>query len=117
MIRMEIHPERSSGFIDEKGVPQTSSAEVTSNVLIPDGSTIVIGGLMENLDEERQSGVPGLSRLRWVGTLFRDKHQARTKRELIVLLTPRIWNPNSQQEPAWTPPASLLVPTETKQLP
>ena len=114
MIRMEIHPERSSGRIDENGIPQTSSAEVTSNVLVPDGSTIVIGGLMETLDEDQQSGVPGLSRLRWVGALFRDKHKASTKRELIVLLTPRIWNPNVTQQANG---AAAATPLEQKSTP
>lgn len=98
-IRMEIHPERSSGFIDEKGVPQASTSEVTTNVMVPDGSTIVIGGLMDSQDNIEQSGVPGLSRLRWIGGLFRQKQQSSDKKELIVLLTPHICNPSGQRPP------------------
>jgi type IV pilus secretin PilQ/predicted competence protein len=94
MIRMEIHPERSSGEVNEiTGVPRTSTSELTTNVLVPDGSTIVLAGLMEEEDITQQSGVPGLSRLPWVGTLFRQKNQSSTKKELVVLLTPHIWNP------------------------
>jgi type II secretory pathway component GspD/PulD (secretin) len=93
MIRMEIHPERSSGEVTD-GIPRTTTTEVTTNVIVPDSSTIVIGGLMEEETIEQQSGVPGLSRLRWVGPLFRQKFKSTAKKELIVLLTPRICNPH-----------------------
>jgi len=93
MIRMEIHPERSSGEVID-GIPRTTTSEVTTNVIVPDSSTIVIGGLMEEEVIEQQSGVPGLSRLRWVGPLFRQKSKSTKKKELIVLLTPRICNPH-----------------------
>jgi type IV pilus secretin PilQ/predicted competence protein len=93
MIRMEIHPERSSGEVTD-GIPRTTTTEVTTNVIVPDSSTIVIGGLMEEETIEQQSGVPVLSRLRWVGPLFRQKFKSTTKKELIVLLTPRICNPH-----------------------
>ena len=51
MIRMEIHPERSTGAIDANGVPQTNTARMTTNVLVPNGATLVIGGLIENQDD------------------------------------------------------------------
>jgi type IV pilus secretin PilQ/predicted competence protein len=92
MIRMEIHPERSTGEVDN-GIPRTSTREVTTNVIVPDSCTIVIAGLMEDEEVVDQSGIPVLSRLRWVGPLFRQRIATKTKKELIVLLTPRIWNP------------------------
>ena len=66
MVRMEIHPERSSGQI-VNNIPQTSTSEVTTNVMVPDGATIVIGGLMENVDDHQMSGVPGLCKLPVIG--------------------------------------------------
>jgi type II secretory pathway component GspD/PulD (secretin) len=114
-VRMEIHPERSSGFIDENKVPQASTSEVTTNVLIPDGSTIVIGGLMDSEENTEESGVPGLSRLRWVGALFRQKRQSSTKKELIVLLTPHIWNPVGPQEVSSDLVQASLVQTRTQE--
>ena len=94
IIRMEIHPERSSGSI-ENGVPRTTTSEVTTNVMVPDGSTIVIGGLMEDEVQLLQSGIPVLSDLPWIGALFRRRTSITTKKELIVLLTPRTWNPEA----------------------
>ncbi|HEV3258168.1 MAG TPA: hypothetical protein VG013_14880 [Gemmataceae bacterium] len=106
-IRMLIHPERSTGQV-VNDIPQSNTSEVTTQVIVPDGMTIVIGGLMENEDDDHRSGVPGLMNLRWIGALFRQHTQSSTKKELIVLLTPRIWNP--QVLPGPVPPASCPVP-------
>ena len=54
-------------------LPQSNTSEVTTNVMVPDGATIVIGGLIENDDDTEQQGTLGLSRLPVVGPLFRQK--------------------------------------------
>ena len=110
MVRMEIHPERSEGEIIDD-IPQTRTSQLTTNVMVPDGSTIVIGGLMETIDSSQTRGIPGLSRLPWLGALFRDRAKQSSKKELIVLLTPRIWKQNSEMLPVCPPPTSLLIPT------
>ncbi|MDB5336883.1 MAG: xpsD [Planctomycetaceae bacterium] len=110
MVRMEIHPERSEGSIVDN-IPQTRTSQLTTNVMVPDGSTIVIGGLMETVANKTTSGIPGLGRLPWIGTLFRDRSMSTSKKELIVLLTPRIWKQNSEMLPVCPPPSSLLIPT------
>ena len=38
LVRMEIHPERSDGRINEQGLPESRTTEVTSNVMVRDGS-------------------------------------------------------------------------------
>ncbi len=124
MVRMEIHPERSSGSLDPvTQIPQTNTTQLTTNVMVPDGATIVIGGLIENFSRKDQNGIPYLSNLPWVGALFRERFQTNTKTELIVLLTPRIWNPNTGvmnmgPAPAGTIPAvpnqKLLTPPSSK---
>ena len=47
MVRMDIHPQRATGKIDNNNIPQTNTAQVTTNVMIPDGTTVVIGGLID----------------------------------------------------------------------
>ena len=61
--------------------------------MIPDGATIVIGGLIDSEVTHSWAGIPLLSRLPWIGYLFRDTSDTTTKRELIVILTPHIWRP------------------------
>lgn len=89
LVRMEIHPEKSTGIIND-GLPQSTTTEVTSNVMVRDGSTIVIGGLIEEQANQTQHRVPGLGALPIVGNLFKNKDNATTRTELIVLITPRI---------------------------
>ena len=91
-VRMEVHPERSSGSIDSRNLPNTTTAEVTTNVMIRDGATIIIGGLISEDVTESTSGVPLLSSLPGVGGFFRNRTDKLTRTELIVLLTPRIVN-------------------------
>jgi type IV pilus secretin PilQ/predicted competence protein len=92
-IRMEVHPERSTGKIDSNGIPQTNTSQVTSNVMIPDGATIVIGGLMDTEVNKDWEGIPFLSRIPLLGYLFRHTIDDTPKKELVVLLTPHIWKP------------------------
>ena len=69
MVRMEIHPERSTGVVSNN-LPSAQTAELTTNVMVPDGATLVIGGLMEDEDDYQMQGLPGLSRIPALGYLF-----------------------------------------------
>ncbi len=89
-VRMEIHPKKSDGFINNIGLPEESTSEVTTNILVKSGNTIVIGGLMEESLQTNVNQVPILGSLPWIGTLFRNESQSTTKSEIIVLLTPHI---------------------------
>ncbi len=118
MVRMEIHPERSSGEV-VNNVPSTHTTEVTTNVMVPDGSTIVIGGLIDDEKDTIVQGIPGLMNLPVVGALFRLTTTTNTKKELVVLLTPHIWKGEAAStECLPIPPSSLpRVPTIQGQIP
>ena len=113
LIRMEVHPEQSSGDV-VNGVPRSRTSEVTSNVLIPNGATLVIAGLMEEKEAWIESGVPGLQRIPVLGHLFRRTTRSTSKKELIVLLTPKIWNPVGESPPA---PLDAIRPDPAPNLP
>jgi type IV pilus assembly protein PilQ len=89
LVRMEIHPERSDGQVTD-GLPSSRTTEVTSNVMVRDGTTIVIGGLIEEQANQSQFRIPGLGALPVVGNLFKSKASDSTRTELIVLITPRV---------------------------
>ena len=75
------------------GLPNTSQKQITTNVLVDNGSTVVIGGLYQATESETQSGVPFLKDLPLIGWLFKTAYNpSRTRNELIVFLTPRIVN-------------------------
>ena len=90
-IRMEIHPERSSATINEKtGLPDLQTTEVTTNVMVHDGHTVVIGGLIEERVSDNKQQVPLLGAIPLIGNAFRSKVERTERSELIILITPRI---------------------------
>jgi type IV pilus assembly protein PilQ len=95
MIRMEIHPEQSTGLIEVIGgatLPQKSTTEVITNVMVQDGQTIVLGGLFKEETNLSRSQVPLLGDVPVIGELFRGVNDSSTRIELIVLITPHIIN-------------------------
>ena len=88
-IRMEIHPEDSTGVL-VNNLPQKTTTEVTSNIMVKDGSTIVIGGLFRENSQTTRNQVPLLGSLPFAGPLFRSKADTTQRQEIIILLTPHI---------------------------
>ncbi|MBO45301.1 MAG: hypothetical protein CMJ96_00220 [Planctomycetes bacterium] len=90
-VRMEIHPENSDGNINPtSGLPEESTTEVSTNILVRSGHTVVIGGLMENAVATTTSQIPFLGSLPYLGSLFRSESESESKNEIIVMLTPHI---------------------------
>jgi type IV pilus assembly protein PilQ len=89
-IRMEVHPEDSAGEVKANGLPSKSTTEVSSNVMVKDGHTIVIGGLFRESSSVGRSQVPLLGNLPIVGRAFRSQRDRTVREEVIVLLTPHI---------------------------
>ncbi len=90
--------------------PNTTSRNVTTNVLVDNGSTVVIGGLYQTTSLEAVSGIPFLKDLPLLGWLFRTPYAPDTsKNELIIFMTPRIMNQDesglSETQTAKTEPA------------
>ncbi len=96
MIRLEIHPELSTGEVRVEGgftLPNKDVTQVTTNIMVPDGCTLVIGGLMRDQLSTSTSQVPFMGSLPWVGFLFRRKNERIERRELLVLVTPHVITP------------------------
>ncbi len=91
-IRMDIYPKDSSGELDDEGIPTETTAELTTNIMVKDGETIVIGGLFRDAIVTTRSQVPLLGDLPFVGVLFRGTRDSNKRQEVIVMLTPHIIN-------------------------
>lgn len=93
LVRMEIHPERSTATKDsDTKLPVLTTTELTSNVMVRDGNTLVIGGLIEEEVVEQYARIPFLGALPVIGAAFRNKNESIVRSELIILITPRIVN-------------------------
>lgn len=88
--------------------PNINTRAVNTNVLVDNGSTVVIGGLYQNNSLETHSGIPVLKDLPLIGWLFRTSQNTETsKNELIIFMTPRILN---QEEAGFSERASTKTP-------
>jgi type IV pilus assembly protein PilQ len=92
-IRMELNPKDSDGGVKVEGsftLPSESTAEVTTNVLVKDGQTIVIGGLFREKTTITKSQVPLMGSIPVLGHLFKSTSDVVAKEEVIFLITPHI---------------------------
>jgi type IV pilus assembly protein PilQ len=92
-IRMEVHPELSTGQVKLQGgftLPEKDVTQVTTNVMIRDGATVIIGGLMREDLTSNTTQIPFLGSLPGVGFLFRQKDDETVRSEILVLITPHI---------------------------
>jgi type IV pilus assembly protein PilQ len=73
-----------------QGNPPINKNEVESTVVIPDGSTVVIGGIVKTQDDTSVSGVPWLQKIPVLGWLFKTDTVKKSKKQLFVFVTPKI---------------------------
>jgi general secretion pathway protein D len=79
-----------STLVDGNAIPNIATRYIRTNVSAPNGSTIVLGGLITDQKRKDYSGIPVLDRLPWVGALFRNTSKVRDRTELIVLMRPEV---------------------------
>ena len=75
---------------DAQGNYPVYTASVDSKVVVRDGDTVVIGGILKTDDTKGTSGVPWLSQIPILGWLFKVEEINKTRRELLIFVTPRI---------------------------
>ena len=96
VIRLRLRPEVStldytngivlSGF----RIPALNTRRAETDVELRDGQSFAIAGLLNNLTQTDRQGIPLLSRLPIIGTLFRSRALRAEQTELMVLVTPRL---------------------------
>lgn len=70
--------------------PPINKKEATTEMLLRDGETTVIGGIYVDSDQESDDGVPYLMDIPFLGNLFKTNTKSKTKTELLIFITPRI---------------------------
>jgi type IV pilus assembly protein PilQ len=70
--------------------PALSTNEANTEIIVDDGDTIVIGGILKSTVNWGERGVPGLRKLGVLGWLFKYQKETDDKNELMIFLTPRI---------------------------
>ena len=128
-VRLSIYQESSSvqstaAVGTSNAGPSTNKRSIESNVVVDDGSIIVLGGLIEDRYADNNAQVPLLGDLPLVGNLFRSQSRTKTRTNLMVFLRPVVLRDGAstdklsldrydliraQQKDA-QPPQSVVVP-------
>jgi len=76
--------------ISGNDVPTIDTKYIRTNVSAKNGSTIILGGLIEDEKNRQYTGFPYLSRIPLIGAAFRSTASNKTRRELIILMCPQV---------------------------
>ena len=100
-VRLSVYQEVSS--IDKTtaastGGPTTNKRSIESNVLVEDGSIVVLGGLLTDESSDNLSKVPGLGDIPFFGNLFKGQKRERSKKNLMVFLRPVVVRDDASAE-------------------
>jgi type II secretory pathway component GspD/PulD (secretin) len=94
LVALDLAQEVSTFSTIELGTNETTiilnKAEATTNVVVKDGETIVIGGLIREDTSKSRTGVPWLTKIPLLGYLFGNTTDDETRTEIIILLTPHV---------------------------
>lgn len=81
----DLVPSGQGGFI-----PSIDTTELTTQVLVGNGETVVLGGVFRTENIQSVSKVPFFGDIPYVGALFRNESNSKTKTETLIFITPRI---------------------------
>ena len=99
LVKMQIYQEVSNvaSQVPNQG-PILNKRDIETNVIVDDGQTLVLGGLIENAYTDSTSGIPWLSQIPIIGALFRYDNSSRTKTNLLVFLRPYVLRDKGQDQ-------------------
>ncbi|HMO80827.1 MAG TPA: type IV pilus secretin PilQ [Pyrinomonadaceae bacterium] len=113
-IVLEVLAENSSTATLVAGAaPAINTQKMQSQIVVPDGGTTVVGGVLFDDEREGQDRTPGLSRIPLLGALFKRKDVQRNTSEILFFITPRIYRPDFPEVTGTSgtrPAATILQP-------
>ncbi|PWT95052.1 MAG: hypothetical protein C5B55_01770 [Blastocatellia bacterium] len=136
VLRVTIENNTLNTGIAVGGVPGIDTQRMQSEVLVPDGGTTVMGGVLADSEGESQQRTPGLASIPIVGNMFKRKLTTRQNSEILFFITPHIYRPDYQGRPTagaisngprtttipqpvplGNPPSNTPTPTQLQQQP
>lgn len=91
-----VNPSLASGL---GATPGIDTQRMQTEVLVPDGGTTVVGGVLSDLEVDSKSKTPGLGSVPILKYLFRNKTTQRNTAEILFFITPRIYRPDYEGNP------------------
>lgn len=94
VITMQLRPNISTrGEVVTVGgqtVPERNTRSLSTVLRVPDGDSVIIGGLMRKADTETRNRIPLLGDIPLLGALFSDTQRTQEDVEIVIMVTPRI---------------------------
>lgn len=90
LLGLDLQLDNLSGADPSTGLPIISRRRAASHLQVRDGDTILIAGLQLADQTRAERGIPVLSKLPWIGGLFRAPYRARSQTQLAVFITPHL---------------------------
>ncbi len=107
-IMVTVHPTVNSLSGDPNGVPEISTRNTQTTVSLHDNQTLIIGGLIQEVDTRTISSLPILGNIPIIGGLFKNNNTNNTSNELVIIVTPHIIHDG---EPTPPPGSTMGIPT------
>ena len=79
-----------SDTISGNQIPRIGTRVLKTNVSVPNGATIVLGGLRIERNTKSNSGIPYLSKIPYLGAAFRNTRITKSREELVILIRPEV---------------------------
>ncbi len=89
-ISLNVHITKNDIFALTEEAPALTTKEAQTELLVNDGDTFVIGGIIKTNTNVTDSGVPGLMKIPLLRWLFKNEQKTSSKDELLIFITPRI---------------------------
>lgn len=83
-------PDWAKAALNPQGNPPINKSEIDSAVVVQDGDTVVIGGVLKSQDDKSVSGLPWLQKIPVLGWLFKTDNTSKSKTQLLIFITPKI---------------------------
>lgn len=106
VLRVTIENNTVNTGIAVGGVPGIDTQRMQSEVLVPDGGTTVMGGVLADTESSTRQRTPGLASLPLLGNMFKRKLTTKDSTEILFFITPHIYRPDYFGKPMATTPSS-----------
>ncbi len=90
---LKITKNEADKVLNVDGNPYINKRSVETNVLVDNGETVVLGGVVERERNTNKKQVPWLGSLPIIGNLFKNDSRMEINQELLIFVTPRILQP------------------------
>ena len=106
VLRVTIENNTVNTGIAVGGVPGIDTQRMQSEVLVPDGGTTVMGGVLADQESTTRQRTPGIASIPILGNMFKRKSVSKDSTEILFFITPHIYRPDYFGRPTTTTPST-----------